>query len=110
MQTITLNLSLPVPRSPTLLLTCALTSTAESGTHSILYDPNQPGRETVEDSYSFAEATAVRLGGARRDNTSCQLNVKSLYGRMHRRICGCLMRTVLERFQPLNNHTHPLPG
>ncbi|KAK2079770.1 hypothetical protein QBZ16_002165 [Prototheca wickerhamii] len=31
----------------------------ESGTHSILYDPNQPGRETVEDSYSFAEATAA---------------------------------------------------
>ena len=61
-----------------------LTSTAESGTHSILYDPNQPGRETVEDSYSFAEATAVRLGGARRESASRLLNVKSLCGRMHR--------------------------
>ena len=81
-----------------------LTFTAESGTHSILYDPNQPGRETVEDSYSFAEATAVRLGGARRDDASRLL--KSLYGGMHRRVCGFLSRTLLDPFQPLSHHTH----
>lgn len=37
-----------------------MSARAESGSHSILYDPNIPERETVEDGYSFAAAGEVR--------------------------------------------------